>query len=250
MSTISTIPELLLEIFRWLPLKSLIAAQGVNCQWRHLVPLADILPTRRALFDLYINFLASPVFLPTRTTILSDMRPFDRDAFVASLRDGNYSLPDEFLVWLLEWPNKAVIGCIWPGLPPSERNCIGGLQPMTKTITFGACPPTEKVDENILETQGNVWGITGGKVNMRALELVERGCGWSTWVILDGPRKDLIGTLHTLEYGCVSIDFGEDLHPKTWIEWLMWEMGAMEREHEGTDRVLANLEAIGRYHCY
>lgn len=115
--SISTWPPELLEIYEWLPLKSLIAAQGVNRQWRHLVPLADILPARRALLDLYIDFVASPVFLPTRPMILENLRPFDREAYIAIFHNAGLSLPVEFLVWLLEWPNKAVIGCYWPGLP-------------------------------------------------------------------------------------------------------------------------------------
>jgi hypothetical protein len=122
MSISTWAPELLLEIFQWLPLKSLIAAQGVNRQWRRLVPLAGILPARRALFDLYIDLLSSPGFLPTRPAILEKLRPFDREAYAAFFRDNDCPLPDEFLLWVLEWPNKAVIGYSWPGLQVSGEN--------------------------------------------------------------------------------------------------------------------------------
>jgi hypothetical protein len=148
MSISTWAPELLLETFQWLPLTSLIAAQGVNRQWRRLVPLADIFPARRALFDLYIDLLASPEFLPTRPAILEKLLPFDREAYVAFFRDHDCPLPDEFLLWVLEWPNKAVIGHIWPGLELSEGNCLRAcLEPLPgereviRTIYFNPNPP-------------------------------------------------------------------------------------------------------------
>ncbi|KAJ7619595.1 hypothetical protein FB45DRAFT_1033443 [Roridomyces roridus] len=67
-------PKLVLEVVPHLPLKALIAAEGVYRQWKAFVSIA------------------------------------------AYLTQHDY-IPEDFRLWILEWPNKAVIACAWPGLP-------------------------------------------------------------------------------------------------------------------------------------
>jgi hypothetical protein len=110
--------EILLHIFSVLPLTSLIAAQGVDHNWRRLAAAADVLPLRRELLDLYFKtIINSPWFLQTRPWVLENLQPFDREAYVAALLVQYNPLPEGFELWLLEWPALAIIGGIWPGLP-------------------------------------------------------------------------------------------------------------------------------------
>ncbi|KAJ7100022.1 hypothetical protein B0H15DRAFT_818401 [Mycena belliarum] len=142
--------EILLQIFPQLTLKSLIAAHGVSKLWRHLAPIADISPPRRGLLDLYFNIIESPIFDQTRPWLLDNLTPFDREAYIDALLAQHDYLPDDFRIWILEWPAKAVIGCHWPGLPAkyfSEFrsvglgsfvgcNFLGCIPPVVHTIVF------------------------------------------------------------------------------------------------------------------
>jgi len=71
-------PELILAFFEVFPLKTLIAAQGVNKQWRSLVPKTTMLPARRKLYDLYHVAIVSPAFLANRAVLVQKLVPFDR----------------------------------------------------------------------------------------------------------------------------------------------------------------------------
>ncbi|KAJ7983189.1 hypothetical protein DFH06DRAFT_978220, partial [Mycena polygramma] len=142
--------EVFLQIFPHCPLKSLIAAQGVSQLWRQLVPLADISPARRGLLKLYLEIIESPVFIKTRPWLLENLRPFDREACIHALLDQHDYLPEDFRIWILEWPAKAVIACCWPGLPEKyygraeadgvERirgcNFLGRIPPVVHTVKF------------------------------------------------------------------------------------------------------------------
>jgi hypothetical protein len=109
--------ELLLHIFTYLSLKSLIASYGVCRLWRQLLPAATILPNRLALFRLYLEVVSSPCFPMTRPWTLKSLEPFDREAYVSTLLEQHNYLPEAFRLWVLEWPALAVFGCVWPGLP-------------------------------------------------------------------------------------------------------------------------------------
>jgi hypothetical protein len=49
--------------------------------------------------------------------VLKNLVPFDREEYVAALLVQYNRLPEAFTLWLLEWPARAVIGGVWPGLP-------------------------------------------------------------------------------------------------------------------------------------
>lgn len=125
---ISFANELLLLLFRLLPLRSLIVARGVDRRWRQLVSAADLHPHRRRLLDLYLTLINSPSFAQTRPWVLANLQPFDRDAYLAALLAKYPRLPDTFVLWLLEWPARAVIGGIWPGLPLEHKEDSDEMQ--------------------------------------------------------------------------------------------------------------------------
>jgi hypothetical protein len=232
---ISTWTPELLQVFQWLPLKSLIATKGVNRQWRHLVPLADIHPARHALLNLYIDFLASPAFLSTRPTILAESRQFDREAYIVFFRENDCAVPDEFLLWVLEWPNQAVIGWTWPGLRYSVADLGNslGARPQRIQMTTFLLYPTGQMDgeEDMQSESGEKIHVIG---RMQCLEVVEAGCSWSWWLVLDGPKKDWIGTMHHSEGRICEY---ESLPPHTtWIEWLRRQVIILEKAAAGEDR--------------
>ena len=114
MAGITDLPnELLLMIFPHLPLQALLAARAVCHKWRFLAPLASLHPTRRRLLALYDALVASPAFLATRPLVTPYLTPFDRDAYVAALP---HTAPPELTTFILEWPARAAVACLWPGL--------------------------------------------------------------------------------------------------------------------------------------
>jgi hypothetical protein len=119
MDQFTSIPnEIILGIFSHLNLRGLIAVRGVSQKWRALVPHTEGSPTRMKMLSFYDTLIASPLFLRTRPWVLKNLKAsFDRQAFVDKLLRQYPFLPEEFRLWVLEWPEKAVVGGSWPGLP-------------------------------------------------------------------------------------------------------------------------------------
>jgi hypothetical protein len=67
-------PELLLEqseLSKFIPLKSLLAGRGVNRQWNEPIPMTDMPPAHRVLYDLYYAIIKSPSFTAGRSIIMA-----------------------------------------------------------------------------------------------------------------------------------------------------------------------------------
>ncbi|KAJ7074980.1 hypothetical protein B0H15DRAFT_45581 [Mycena belliarum] len=156
-------PEVCLQIFPHLHLQGLIAAEGVCRLWKQLILVSDINPTRRALLALYKKIVHDPLFLPTRPWPLANLRPFDRQAYIDALLAQHNYIPEDFRLWILEWPERAVIACSWPGLPAVfckegaddvERmngfNYLGRIPPLLHKITLDLrdiCAPEFSSDD-------------------------------------------------------------------------------------------------------
>ncbi|KAJ7669398.1 hypothetical protein DFH06DRAFT_182904 [Mycena polygramma] len=138
-------PEVSLQIFPHLPLKALIAGEGVCRLWKHFISIAEINPTRRSLWMLYRKTVNDPLFLPTRPWLLDNLRSFDRQAYIDALLAQHNYIPEGFRLWILEWPARAVIACAWPGLP--ETYCGGppeggdGIERIIGCNFLGRIPP-------------------------------------------------------------------------------------------------------------
>ncbi|PPQ83852.1 hypothetical protein CVT25_000912 [Psilocybe cyanescens] len=116
--TIQSLPiEILLHIFSFLELKAYIISNGVCKGWRCLLPFADIHPSRRRLFALFQSMINTPLFLNSRPWTLANLQPFDRQAYIDALLAQYSAVPEEFRIWILEWPARLAIACMWPGLP-------------------------------------------------------------------------------------------------------------------------------------
>ena len=136
--------EVLLLFFAPSNLKTLIALRGVSTRWRHLISVAHIHPARRGLLEFYLRVINSPVFLPTRPHILQWLQNFNRQAFINSLP---VSTPEDFKIWILEWPARAAIGWIWPGLrgrPSSEPPDIAMSTRGMNVLGYAAAPYTNR----------------------------------------------------------------------------------------------------------
>lgn len=115
--------ELLLEIFAHLSLTSIIQACGACRFWRNCVLEADIHPARRALFDVYLHLLKGDIFIASRQHVIDSLQSFDRVSYIRDLQSQLAAaglppiIPLAFELYILEWPEKAVFDCFWPGLP-------------------------------------------------------------------------------------------------------------------------------------
>ena len=112
---------LLLRCFSCMDLQCLIFSRCVCSDWRRLLPLSDIHPTRRRFLELYDRMLANKLFLESRTWTVDNLKPFDRYSYMATLRSQctgpEAEIPEDFEMYILEWPARMAIACMWPGLP-------------------------------------------------------------------------------------------------------------------------------------
>ena len=207
--------ELLLMIFPLLPLQPLIAVRAVNHKWRHLALLSDINPTRRKLLALYDQFVASPAFHVTRPIIEPHLCSFDRNAYVSALPEAT---PEDFKMWLLEWPARAAIACLWPGLD-SKFNMSEDIF-VSRRDKRNLLVPRPQVRRHDL-------ALFGGHAHVSALEILDEGNGWKHWVILDGEHdgKDLRGHVYSKVRGEDGEDgYGEFLEADGWLRYLQAEI--------------------------
>ncbi|PPQ87857.1 hypothetical protein CVT25_009509 [Psilocybe cyanescens] len=117
-TTLQSFPvEILLHIFSFLELKSYIISHGVCKDWQSLLPLAMLHPIRRRLLALYYKIINTPHFQNSLSWSLDNLHPFDRQVYIDSLLAQYPVIPEEFRVWILEWPARLVIACLWPGIP-------------------------------------------------------------------------------------------------------------------------------------
>jgi hypothetical protein len=215
MAAISQIPiELLFYVFSYLDLKSLIAAHAVCRRWRGLVPTSNIAPSRRALFELYLQIVSSPYFPQTRPWLLKRLKHFDREAYLATLLDQHNYLPEDFCLWILEWPACAAFGRIWPGLHCIEITEVmkDGVRRIEGVNWLGSVPP---------QVSAMTWLHSGRLIPVPGL-LIWGSCNGYTWLVLD-ERKELREKVVELE----SVSFirtadGDDVDMvhKSWIDFL------------------------------
>ncbi|KAK7540879.1 uncharacterized protein J3D65DRAFT_616803 [Phyllosticta citribraziliensis] len=120
--------ELHLHIISFLDLKGLIKMRSVSKHWRSLIEKYAqnsevVLPSRYALLQLYDDWTRTFACAETRNLILPHLRNFDRDEYMSNF-PGN--VPEEFELWIREWPSSAVMGWLWPGLPDRDHDSLPG----------------------------------------------------------------------------------------------------------------------------
>lgn len=216
MARITDMPnELLLMVYPLLPLQALIATRGVCRKWRHLAPLSDIHPTRRKLLGLYESFVNSPAFLATRSLIEPHLCNFDRQAYVSALPE---STPEDLRMWLLEWPARAAIACLWPGLD-AKFNMSEDIFASRRDARNCLAPKPEVHNLDL--------ALWNGIAQVSALEVFDEGNGWRHWVVLDGKMgdEDLRGYVYSKVRGADgAAGYGEALEANCWFAYLQSEV--------------------------
>ncbi|KAL0961140.1 hypothetical protein HGRIS_006112 [Hohenbuehelia grisea] len=145
--------ELWLDIIPHLELQPLIAIRCTSRTLRSLAASAasaNIHPLRKAFLSLYLDIIDRPWFLETRPWLLENLRPFDRQAYLDAIAAfPGVHIPEDFAMWIMEWPECAVIKCMWPGLPLDQGyraryyaghragwNCLGMIPPTVLAFTM------------------------------------------------------------------------------------------------------------------
>lgn len=176
--------ELWLHCFSFMTLKTLIASRGVSSSWRNLIPISDIHPIRRRLLNLFYKMLGSRRFLESRAWVVENLQPFDRKAYIEALIGQYPSIPDEFRLWILEWPGRMAIRCNWPGLPFIDYYGYNNIEREPGVNFLGVHPPqlsaliNQRGDPNFHFTPGL---------------LAWRGPDLALWVIFDEKESDIAG---------------------------------------------------------
>lgn len=113
-----------------MPLQSLIAARGVSKEWRHFASVSFIHPVRQSLLEFYLHAIDSPSFLKSRDLLLPELRALGREEYINSIEaETGICLPDEFRLWVLEWPLKAITTWLWPGFCSVQPRPLHGIFP-------------------------------------------------------------------------------------------------------------------------
>ncbi|KAJ7593444.1 hypothetical protein C8J56DRAFT_751087, partial [Mycena floridula] len=191
--------ELKLQIFEFMPLISLIRARCVCQEWRSIALSSNIHPIRRQLYDIYLDLLKSREFLGSREWVDKRLidgvqerhQPFNRQAFIEAILKQHSYIPEDFVIWILEWPERAVIGSMWPNLPfeeVTEAAFEGGsragwnllaMEPVTVfALHFGECPTSDRAPLEALH-RGPVLPLWEGPYSE-----------FATWLVLD-EQEDL-----------------------------------------------------------
>jgi len=99
-------------------LPTLLTARAVCRFWHSLIPGAHIPSARLSLLRLYLQAVHSPAFQVTRKHVVSRLQSFDRERALRMVaKDGTGDdIPEEFKLWILEWPERAAFPGVWPGL--------------------------------------------------------------------------------------------------------------------------------------
>ncbi len=118
--------ELKLQLLGFLELQSLASLRNTCRSWFDLIQnnltQPRVIPSARAeLLRLYLDLHKFESFKASRKHIVPYIKSFPRQEYLDRLRpklaeESNWSIPDQFSTWILEWPRNAVIGWVWPGL--------------------------------------------------------------------------------------------------------------------------------------
>ncbi|KAI0782090.1 hypothetical protein C8Q75DRAFT_811936 [Abortiporus biennis] len=244
--------EILLHIFSFQQsLSALIATQGVCRRWRSLVPIAHTHPVRLRLLEVYQKATLSPAFAHIRPYITSLVKDFPREEYAALLPE---STPDEFLFWIREWPSKAIIDWLWPGLPfrpptHSPTSLLLGKRGYNSLANgprvYEACLINPDGDLTSVDwadlPRPLMWpathrwemlGVVQLRVTLLEISQLDQLFGLINDPLrmiigVDGPGKDLVGTLWHFDLG----DYG--LVAESWIEFLEEEIRRQDLDLSG-----------------
>lgn len=132
--------EIQLQIASHLDLKALLALRGTNRYWRWFIEACrhdalTVHPTRGRLLDLWDEWVAKRSFEESRHAVVARLEDWDREKYLEGLPavgPGNGEARAEFEMWAREWPAKAAVGGVWPGMKvdglPQEQSDVDGVE--------------------------------------------------------------------------------------------------------------------------
>lgn len=191
--TLQSLPvELRLHIFSFLELKPYIVAHGVCSEWRYLLPFAEVHPVRRRLFFLYHHMINTTGFLNTRGWTLDNLMPFDRQAYIDSLLCQYPAIPEDFRIWILEWPARLAIGSTWPGLPFVDSSTRSAMR-RHGVNWLGHKSSSPKLRAALYKrTHAEHYRFIPGLI-------IWRDTSTTDWLVFDETNPDLFGRVYVID---------------------------------------------------
>ena len=126
--SLSTLPvEIKLRILGFLDFVSLHRIRNTNRAWQNIVNDSltrpnIICPARVKLLRLYLDLHLYPSFRASRKNVMPYLEQFSREKYLENLQSEISKLcpkariPEEFALWIMEWPENAIIDRVWPGV--------------------------------------------------------------------------------------------------------------------------------------
>ena len=242
--------ELKLRLLGFLELQSLASLRNTCRSWFDLIQnnltQPRVIPSARAeLLRLYLDLHKFESFKASRKHIVPYIKSFPRQEYLDRLRhelaeESNWSIPDQFSTWILEWPRNAVIGWVWPGL---DNQFNGWAHPRGSSIY--ADPNGETHWWRAYGSNELRWTLQGSSLALTdfddALHIIvhEHGCGYKTTICFDNDPK-LHGTVWVgaaFEYVEDEVDldnanwYGHKWVKRDWVTWLREELDGMEMQY-------------------
>jgi len=232
---------------------TLLNLRNTSKAWRDTVNLAlsqtGVIHSARAkLLRLYLDLPNYPSFLAAREYILPHLKPFSRNQYLENLRteiskhSSSARIPDEFELWILEWPENAVIGWAWPGLDGSFNMQAGKRG---KKLLFRS--------RNHQDNQAHWWRVHGANT-LSVLEEPDLGSGYGRLFL--SMEEELLGlpvAFHGCQYYTILLfghmKIGREMvwsgdicemeemiecgkyFEGTWVEWLRAELKRIEDQY-------------------
>lgn len=237
--------EVHLAIQSHMPISTLLTARAVCRLWKSLIPGSHIPPARLRLLNLYLHLIQLPVFHATRKDTLQRLQPFDRERALRLISKGGIELPEEFRLWILEWPERAAFAGIWPGLGglkelPCSDEALSPIEPTRGTSLLSASGPyilrqlevTAQPDpEHATEIQVSPPWVTVPPAK-RAVALVLDDAyvkGWqrSNMLVLSAPTssQELVGRVYQVDGLQTRAD---GVFVNSWVDYLSQELAKEE----------------------
>ncbi|KAJ8482468.1 hypothetical protein ONZ45_g14943 [Pleurotus djamor] len=187
---------------------------------------------------MYKEIIKERWFLDSRPWVLKNITAFDRCAYVDALLTQHDYLPEEFKMWVLEWPSKAVFGGIWPGLPPNIHDLVGSVGPAGRLDGWNLLDFSKPVVRvvNCIDDNGfnenastNRWFIHP----MPGIPVILVSGNEITWILLgkERYRDQIVKTFVSQnEFRSYGLNLEEDRWD-TWVDCLWLRIGILRRLH-------------------
>jgi len=185
--------EIHVQIFSYLPLAGLILIRGTSFFLRDEQLLSDVHPLRRRLLDIHSRLVRSHVFRASRMHNSKVCKTFDRAVYIAHLKRQlkTITLPPDFEMYILEWPEQAVFDSFWPGLPFEWTERDLGFRRHGWNMLFNIPPQLFNL---YLYSGEHPWTWAETQIKVPALPLWQAfDRGPSAWIIMTDLHPQLAG---------------------------------------------------------